>query len=115
MRKILLQHALKPDTFEPTLSIVVKNEDGTKIVYKKTLTVESDPLSKYTEAQRTIINNINAMLKENDQPLMTTEEMDWAADPYGQIAISTQTTEEDLQALSGFRVEKKLMKFPVKE
>ena len=112
MRKILAQVALDPKTFAPIATVIVKNPDGTKKVYKQEFDAQKNPLNKYTAEQQRHINGINYLLAENNEPPMTQEEMDWAVDPYGQIAIESKTTERELQSLSGFRVEKQILPFP---
>lgn len=109
MRKIRLQVALNSTNFAPTGTLVIKNPDGTKTVLKKEFKIESDPMYKYTEEQRRTINTINYLLEENNMPLLTSEEMDWAADPDGLAERASKTTETELQALSGYRVEKKII------
>jgi hypothetical protein len=115
MRKIIAHKSLNPDTFAPIVTVVVKNSDGSKNVYKQTFDAQKDPMDKYTEEQRRTLNGINYVLEENDQPIMTLEEMDWAADPYGVGAREKATTEEELQALSGFTIKKIVTEFPNKQ
>lgn len=117
MRKICLQTVLNASTFAPTSILVIKNEDGTKTVFKKVHEFDNGPLSKYTAEQRMEITKINYLLKENNQPEMTPEEMDWAIEgPFGHWnKRASETTEEDLQALAGFKVEKSIKPFPRKE
>lgn len=110
MRKIRLHTALSATTFELSWAmLVIKNPDGTKTVIKKESNFKPDPLSKYTLAQRQTINTINYLLEENSMEPLTLEEMDWVADPDGLIKRANETTEAELQALSGYRVEKKII------
>ncbi len=109
MRKIFVHQSLEPETFQLTVTVVVKNQDGSKDVYKQTPVIQKSPMDKYTETQRRILNGINYVLEEQGQPLMTVEEMDWAADPYNVHGREKSTTEADLQQLSGFKVEKRII------
>lgn len=111
MRKICLQTVLNASTFAPTSILVIKNEDGTKTVFKKVHEFDNGPLSKYTAEQRMEIAKINHLLSENNQPEMTSEEMDWAIEgPFGHWnKRAKETTEEELQLLSGYRVEKRII------
>lgn len=109
MRKIRLHVALNHTNFAPTGTLVIKNPDGTKTVITKEFNLKSDPMNKYTEEQRRTINTINDLLEENGMQLLTPEEMDWAADPDGLAERASKTTETELQALSGYRVEKKII------
>lgn len=109
MRKIRLQVVLNATTFAPTGTLVIKNPDGTKTVITKEFRLEPDPLSKYTEEQRKTIYTINHLLEENSMEPLTPEEMDWVADPDGLAKRANETTEAELQALSGYRVEKKII------
>lgn len=112
MRKIRLHTTVNADTFAPISMIVIKNEDGTKTVFKKEREFEPRML-KYTDEQIATIKSINLLLKENNQAEMTPEEMDWAADPGAYIKRTNEMTEEELQALAGFKVEKIIKKFPM--
>lgn len=113
MRKIRLSVALDTKTYDPVSTVVVRDENNEKTVFKKTFL--QDPLLNYTPQQREMIRMVNSVLTENNQSTMSVEEMNWFVDPDGWTKKDDSTTEAELQALAGFRVEKKVVPFPIKE
>lgn len=83
MRKIYLQTTLAQDTSVPVEStLVIRHENDTKIVFKKKHEYTVGALSgRFTAEQCALIEKIDYMLKENNQPEMTVEEMKWAVSP----------------------------------
>ena len=58
---------------------------------------------RYTAEQIHHISEVNSVLEQNAQPLMTDEEIEHLLYPFGR---ETKIATEDLQHLAGFRVEK---------
>ena len=83
--------------------IIVK--DGDKLEeFKGKLTIFKK--SKYTIEQLQAIDQVNNVLENNNQPLMTDEEIEHLLYPFGK---EQKVDTEDLQALAGFRVEKTII------
>ena len=62
---------------------------------------------RHTAEQLKAIVEVNSVLAENGQPVMTDDETDYLLYPFGK---ETKVATEDLQALAGFRVEKTVVK-----
>jgi hypothetical protein len=62
--------------------------------------------SNYTVEQIKAIFEVNNVLKQNNQPLMTNGEIEHLLYPFGK---EQKVATEDLQALAGFRVEKTII------
>jgi hypothetical protein len=61
---------------------------------------------RYTAEQLKAIVEVNSVLEQNGQPVMTDEETEHLLYPFGkEIKVDT----EDLQTLAGFRVEKTII------
>ena len=58
---------------------------------------------RYTAEQLKTISEVNSVLEQNTQSLMTDEEIEHLLYPFGK---ETKIETEDLQALAGFKVEK---------
>ena len=58
---------------------------------------------RYTAEQLQTISEVNSVLEQNAQPLMTDEEVEYLLYPFGK---ETKIGTEDLQQLAGFRVDK---------
>jgi hypothetical protein len=61
---------------------------------------------RYTAEQLKTISEVNSVLEQNLQPLMTDEEVEHLLYPFGK---ETKIGTEDLQHLAGFKVEKKIV------
>ena len=61
---------------------------------------------RYTAEQLKTISEVNSVLEQNTQPLMTEEEIENLLYPFGK---ETKIKTEDLQALAGFKVEKTII------
>jgi len=61
---------------------------------------------RYTAEQLQAISEVNNVLEENSQPLMTEEEIEFLLYPFGK---EKKLTAEELQHLAGFRVEKTII------
>ena len=104
MRKITEYINFDKTTFGETLDIWML-EDGVKTLLS-TIKLEKP---KYTPAQLLTINRFNKALADNDLPVMTEEEADWAVGMYlTPTDKDVNTTEEELQRLAGYKVEKKI-------
>ena len=99
MRKIWVDIALNPDTFEPVQRVVVREDNQLLFVHKEPY-VET-PLSKYTHAQRAQIILANDALKKNGMEEITEEEIQYLIHPFG---ADLDITAEELQYLAGFKM-----------
>jgi len=100
MRKIKTTIVLDPISFEMRMQVLVRDENDNKVKFETTLRER-----KYTAAQRELIALVNGILTENEQDFLTEEEIEFLLRP-----ISTEEpTEEEIQALAGFKVEKKII------
>lgn len=111
MRKIRASTIADINTFERKGILVITNEDGTKNVFNGAV-IKPHPFDKYTPDEIAAIFLTNQLLELYNQEPLTSEEMDWAVDPHGLKKRSNQTTAEELQLLSGFKVEKNITSFP---
>ena len=107
MRRITLNprfgsNGLNYVDFENTW-IIVKDED--KVEEFKASRYQFQ-FSNYTVEQIKAIFEVNNVLKDNNQPLMTNEEIEHLLYPFGK---EQKVATEDLQALAGFRVEKTII------
>jgi hypothetical protein len=87
--------------------------ENTWIIIKDGDTVEEfkagripPPTKNYSMEQVNAICDVNNVLKQNNQPLMTEEEVEHLLYPFGR---ELKVDREDLQALAGFRVEKTII------
>jgi len=104
MRKMRI--ALDEDSFLPTLFI--KRENGQIIKYDFVATPETSLLSKYSDAQRQRINDVNRILLQKGEEILSEDEMDFLVDPLG-FSQLPEVSEEELQLLAGFKVEKRII------
>jgi hypothetical protein len=101
MRKFRKQVVADQKTFEPILHIyLTENGKGRKIF--------SGPLmvGRYTAEQQATINVINKVLTDQDLPIMSQEEADFAAEIHPTQKLREDPSEEELQQLAGFKVTK---------
>lgn len=66
---------------------------------------KDNPYRKYTREQQEVIQTVNHVLEHNDQLAMSVEEAEHLIYPFGK---DQRVETEDLQALAGFKVEKKI-------
>ena len=105
MRKITLNPRIGDSLF------VDWNNDWVVIKEKDQLTEFSapkrdNPYRSYTKEQQEVIQTANRILEHNNQPIMTREEADHLIFPFGK---DQKIDDGDLQALAGFKVEKKIV------
>lgn len=95
------------DNFEKISSLIIKNTDSTVTKYDiSNLVPEIDVNgSTYSDAELIKIHNMNRILSCHGLPIMTKEESDYFVDPLNNKQ-KLNTTEQDLQKLAGFNVEK---------
>jgi hypothetical protein len=103
MRKITEYINFDKSTFGETLLDIWMLEGGAKTLLSS-CTLETH---KFTPAQLLTINRFNKALIDNDLPVMTEEEANWAVGKH-LISRDVNTTEEELQRLAGYKVEKKI-------
>lgn len=99
MRKIKLAITHDDNTFQPIRNCYVKDGDNTE-TYSAPV-----PLEHFLKAELLTIFYCNQLLVDNNQPKMTAEEEEFLIHPMGQAKTPTP---EELQELSGFKVEKKI-------
>lgn len=87
--------------------------ENTWIIIKDGDTVEElkatrtpPPYKNYSVEQIEAICDVNNVLKQNNRPLLTEEEIERLLYPFGR---ELKVDREDLQALAGFRVEKTII------
>ena len=112
MRKIIHAIGMDPVSYIPHSLVVLKKDDGTSVELERT-PLESVE-SKYTAEEQKRINHCNSVLAKHDMPPLTEEEADFMLDPNGAKKRLAELEEamndpEKLQALSGFRVEKRII------
>lgn len=107
MRKIATTLTMDPETFAPKFVISVKHPDGT--IDKTKLDIKADE-SKYTPQQQAKINAVNKALKDKNDPEMTEEEIEYML-KIGKYKLEDDLPEDtdEIQALAGFKVEKKII------
>lgn len=84
--------------------IVVKYEDNTVQEYQGEKKVFNS--HRYSAEQLKAIVEVNGVLEQNGQPIMTDEETEHLLYPFGK---EIKMDPADLQALAGFRVEKTII------
>jgi len=99
MRKINTEVVLHPDTFNPVFRVFVVNEDGSKEKFAHEL------VEKYTPEQSVMIGRVNATFIKNGQDMLTEDEINYLI----RKPEVDEPTEQDLQKLAGFTVEKKII------
>lgn len=104
MRKIYYASERDAATFEPKLKIFVKEENGEKIQLEIKL-----PETKYTAEQRETIAQVNAAFDEHSMQNMTEEEIEYMLKLLPGGEEPPDPTDEELQYLAGFKVEKKII------
>jgi len=83
--------------------IVIKEDDQLK---EFSAPRKDNPYRGYTREQLEVIQTTNCVLEHNNQPAMTIEEVEHLLFPFGK---AQKIDDEDLQALAGFKVEKKIV------
>jgi hypothetical protein len=101
MRKIVSTIRFDEATFQPILTIKMNNDGVSSELFSGKLEV-----GKYTAEETAKINLYNKALIDNDLPLMTVEEEEWAL---GKHLKKPDPTTEELERLAGFKVEKKII------
>jgi hypothetical protein len=112
MRKIIHAIGIDPVSFQPQSLVVLKKENGTSVELERKV-LEAIP-SKYTAEEQRRIDHCNSVLSKHDMPPLTEEEADFMLDPNGAKKRLAELEEamndpEKLQALSGFKVEKRII------
>ena len=100
MRKINLSTTINPKTYAPGVLLRIKDGDDL-LEFKEEM--KSDP-HKFTPEQQCKIDTCNELLTKNKQDVMTEMEEEYFIEPN---PVKDPSSEE-LQALSGFSVEKKI-------
>jgi len=67
---------------------------------------KDNPYRGYTRQQQEVIQTVNHVLEHNNQPVVSIEEADRLLFPFGK---DQEVNSEDIQALAGFKVEKKIV------
>lgn len=83
--------------------IVIKENDQLK---EFSAPRKDNPYRGYTREQLEVIQTANRVLEHNNQPAMSIEEVEHLLFPFGK---DQKIDAEDLQALAGFKVEKKIV------
>jgi len=105
MRKITLNPRIADSTSFDWKNdwIVIKEDDQ----LKEFSAPRKDNLYRaYTKEQLEVIQTVNRVLEHNNQPTMSIEEVEHLLFPFGK---DQKIDAEDLQALAGFKVEKKIV------
>ena len=100
MRKLVSVIGFDEATFQPTLTIKMNNDGVSSELFAGKLEV-----GNYTAEETAKINLYNKALIDNDLPLMTVEEEEWAV---GKHLKKPDPTTEELERLAGYKVEKKI-------
>lgn len=106
MRKIRPWITINYQTFEPELSLIVKDQDGALIANIKAGSVTPYKKSNYTPEELHKIEMCNQVLKEKNMSEMTEEEIKYMLTPV--LNKTDNLTVDEVQKLSGFTVEKKI-------
>jgi hypothetical protein len=103
MRKINLSSEVDTASFTSfnTCYNTITINDNNKLTKLPRVKYTPDP---YNPAQRLRINQCNEILSTNNEPVLTKEEENYFLFPLGNKKTST----EELQALAGFSVDKKI-------
>ena len=104
MRKITLNPTIADNPLNDWKNdwIVVKEDDELE---EFSAPKKDNPYTNYTKEQQEVIQTVNHVLEHNDLPVMTVEEAEHLIFPFGR---DQKIESEDLQALAGFKVEKKI-------
>ena len=110
MRKMVYQIGLDEKTFSPKAILSIRNPNGTIAALEYTMEKDGDVLPKYTYKQQLLIDQVNMILDNNSHPQLIEEEIEYLLgigkyDPKNIIPPEP----EDLQALAGFKVIKKII------
>ena len=105
MRKITLNPKIgNTSTFDWNNDwIVIKENDQLK---ELSAPKKDNSYRGYTREQLEVIQTTNHVLEHNNQPAMSIEEVEHLLFPFGK---DQKIDAEDLQALAGFKVEKKIV------
>jgi hypothetical protein len=113
MRKIILIQEIDKDSFQPTITIKQKNDDGSiSTLFSETL--QWTPPPKYTKQEQEKIDSVNSVLSKKGMDLLTDDEIDYMLDPSGLNKRLKEVEDEmkdpeKLQKLAGFKVEKRIV------
>lgn len=103
MRKVICTLSFDTEKFEPYQIIKVRDENG--VITE--LLREEIPIEKYTLAELRKIDQCNAALRNHSMTEMTEEEIEFMLHPTGGTKSEDEkVTEDELQRLAGFKVEK---------
>lgn len=108
IRKFFKSETLDPKTFDIRVHLSMKKDDGTVTVLLNKLKPIED-LSKYTREQQAVFKMFNEKLVDIGEPEMTDDEKDFCFKLGKYDPNSIVKEPEDLQALAGFKVEKKII------
>ena len=116
MRKIRMGITLDSETFDPFVSVILKEtpDSDVTILHKEAVSDQEvkfiNKLTSYSSRELYNIFFTNKILLEKGHAIMTDEEMDFFTDPTRTKHIEKLIKDpEDLQKLSGFMVEKKVV------
>lgn len=116
MRKIIFRKEFDPVSFVPQVRFVVKSADGEILLNTVKQLEYTAAKSKYTKEEQEMIDQAQEMLAAEGFELMTEAEMDYLVDPLGLKKLEALNNDRlsaaDLQRLSGFQVEKRVVPYP---
>lgn len=113
MRKFILIQEVDKDSFQPSITIKQKHDDGSiSTLFSETL--EWTPPPKYTKEEQEKIDKCNRILESKGLDLLTDKEVEFMLDPTGISKrlddLEKQMSDtETLQRMAGFKVEKKIV------
>lgn len=103
MRKLRVYTQMDPNTFEPVLKVTSSENGVGTLLFEGKLKP-----GRYSAADQAKIDMFDKALVDNGLPTMTQEEADWSVGKH--LENEPVATEEEIQRLAGFRVEKKIIK-----
>lgn len=104
MRKLKMVTTMNPDTFQSVVKVVMV--DNGVVTELASHDVE---ISRYTPAQKAMIDVCNQALRDNGHKTMTEEEADHVTGKH--LEKLAEPTDEELQRLAGFAVNKTVTYF----
>ena len=109
MRKITQQTVLDTVTFEPVVVLVVREEDGSRKMFREKMQPVSSKYFQLSAEQRAIIESTNIILGHNGEAPIQDEEVYYLIT--GGLGDSADPSDAELQQLSGFEVVKTIKEF----
>jgi hypothetical protein len=104
MRKIILSQHIDPESFQPSINIILKTDEQVELLASHAIELGNTyPRPKYTQVEQTKIDLCNSALQEKGYNAMTEKEIESMLYPMGRVK---DVTPEEIQVLSGFTVEK---------